>query len=170
MGPQLIDESLIRKTVDRAKQSPRRRTNYNFHSGPQDNPHRFLNALLRGSYVAPHRHTTPPKSETFVVLEGLLAVFCFDDGGAVTSTHLIGSADGTAVPRSLQGRPVLRGIDVPAGMWHTVTAISDHAVCLEIKPGPWDPSSDKDFAPWAPREGDPGADEYLADLLARDHS
>lgn len=165
MGPQLIDESLIRRTVDRARIAARRRINHNLHSGPQDNPHRFLNALLRGSYVAPHRHATPPKSETFVVLEGLLAVFCFDGKGSIQSTHLIGTAEPTPLPPRLNGLPIVKGIDLPAGIWHTITAISDHAVCLEIKPGPWDPSSDKEFAPWAPPEGDPQAEAYLARLL-----
>ncbi len=28
------------------------------------------------------------------------------------------------------------------------------------------PATDKEFAPWAPREGDPAAVAYLSDLLA----
>lgn len=152
MGPQLIDDVLIQATVQRALGSARKRTNYNLHSGPQDNPHRFLNALLRGSYVAPHRHITPPKAETFLVLEGKLAVFVFTDAGDIESVHVIGDK--------------IRGVDLPAGIWHTIAALSDYAVCLEIKPGPWDPAADKEFAPWAPVEGDPAAPEYLERLIA----
>jgi cupin fold WbuC family metalloprotein len=118
----------------------------------EDNPHRFLNVMVKGTYVAPHRHLDPPKAESFVVLEGEVAFFVFDDAGNVLRTEVVG-AD-----------PL--GIDLPPGVWHTLTPLSAHAVCYEVKPGPYLVSNDKDFAPWAPREGDPGVAGYLASLLA----
>jgi cupin fold WbuC family metalloprotein len=155
---QLIDDEIIRATLEAARRSPRRRMNHNFHAGPEDNPHRFLNVLLQNTYVAPHRHLVPPKAESFLVLEGCIALFCFHDGGAVRSSHLLGD----------RSPATARGIDLEPGVWHTLTAISPYAVCYEVKPGPWDPTTDKEFAPWAPREGDPGADAYLAALLNHD--
>jgi cupin fold WbuC family metalloprotein len=151
---QFLTDDLVRSLIASAGQSPRRRMNHNFHAGPQDNPHRFLNVFLEGTYIAPHRHLSPPKSEMFVVLEGAVALFCFDDDGTVRSRHLLG-----------RGHPAW-GIDLAPGVWHTLTAVTPHALCLEVKPGPWDPASDKEFAPWAPGEGDPGAVEYLRKLLA----
>jgi cupin fold WbuC family metalloprotein len=151
---QLIDAALIEATIERALASPRRRANHNLHAGPADNPHRFLNVFVRGSYVTPHRHLEPPKSETFLVLEGELAAFTFDDDGRITHCYHLG-APGTGT----------RGIDFPAGVWHTVAALSELAVCLEVKPGPWDPATDKEFARWAPPEGDPAAAQYLEGLL-----
>jgi cupin fold WbuC family metalloprotein len=56
----------------------------------EDNPHRFLNVMIRGTYVTPHRHRDPPKSESFIVLEGELAFFTFDDAGEITSTVVLG--------------------------------------------------------------------------------
>lgn len=152
---QLIDDQIIRKTLEAARQSPRRRMNCNFHSGPEDNPHRFLNVFLQGTYVAPHRHLRPPKAESFLVVEGCLVLICFEDDGTVRSRHFLGD------------RPpaTARGIDLEPGVWHTLTAVTEHAVCFEVKPGPWDPATDKEFAPWAPREGDPRAQEYLRGLL-----
>ena len=32
-----------------ARQSPRLRTNHNFRTGIEDNPHRFLNVMIRGT-------------------------------------------------------------------------------------------------------------------------
>jgi cupin fold WbuC family metalloprotein len=161
-GIQFIDRTLIDATIRRAEASARGRINHNFHTGAEDNPHRFLNVLTRGSYVAPHRHTAPPKAETFLVLEGHLALIVFDDAGAVTGRYLLG-------PHALADAPHLTyaglGIDLAPGVWHTVTAVSDRAVCFEVKPGPWDPATDKEFAPWAPAEGAPGAAAYLAALL-----
>jgi len=148
-GIQLITAELFSDLESRAAASPRRRMNHNFHSGPGDNPHRMLNVLLRGTYVRPHRHVTPPKSEAFLPLTGRVGIVCFDDDGAATAHHELDAAG-----------PV-RGIDLQPGVWHTVLALSDVSVCYEVKPGPWEPASDKDFAAWAPAEGDPAAGETL---------
>ncbi len=128
--------------------------NHNFHPGPSDNLHRFLNAWTRGSYAAPHRHLLVPKPESFVVLRGELALFVFDDAGRVTETHVL-------------GRDGVVGIDLAPGVWHTTASLSDTAICFEVKPGPYDAATDKQFAPWAPREGDPAAAAYLAGLYEK---
>jgi cupin fold WbuC family metalloprotein len=164
---QLIDNALIEATGRGAEASARRRINHNFHRGPQDNPHRFLNAFLRGSYVQPHQHRDPPKSETFLVLEGHMAVFCFDDHGAVGERYLLGPRPpGPEAPAHLPYAGI--GLDLPAGVWHMVAAVSERAVCFEVKPGPWDPATDKEFAAWAPREGAWEAGAYLDRLLRAD--
>jgi cupin fold WbuC family metalloprotein len=119
-----------------------------------DNPHRFLNAWTRGSYAAPHRHLQVPKPESFIVLRGELALFLFDDHGAVTETHIL-------------GRNGVLGIDIAPGLWHTLAALTDTAICFEVKAGPYDAATDKEFASWAPLEGDPAAAPYLADLLKK---
>jgi cupin fold WbuC family metalloprotein len=126
--------------------------NHNFHSGANDNPHRLLNVLLAGTYIQPHRHLNPPKAESFVVLEGAADVFVFDDAGNVAARYRLG----------LDG---LWGVDLPPGTWHTILPRSARAVCYEVKPGPWNPANDKEFAGWAPAEGNPAAAEYAARLM-----
>lgn len=150
---QLITPELLRSVLDQARQSPRRRTNYNFHPALSDNPHRFLNVMLRGTYIAPHRHLDPPKSESFLVLEGQVAFLIFNDDGTIAARHLLGA-------------PGALGIDIAPGVWHTLAVLTDHAICYEVKPGPYSPASDKSFAPWAPRESDPQASAYLQSLIA----
>ncbi|MDF3064636.1 MAG: Tryptophan synthase beta chain like protein [Polyangiaceae bacterium] len=153
-GPvQLIDEALLDATLSRAAGSPRGRINHNFHPDLAASLHRFLNAWTRGSYAAPHRHLLVPKPESFVMLRGELALFVFDDVGTVTERHIL-------------GRDGLLGIDLAPGLWHTVAALTETAVCFEVKAGPYDAATDKQLAPWAPHEGDPAAAEYLARLLA----
>ena len=49
----------------------------------------------------------------------------------------------------------------------TIAMLSEHVVCFEVKPGPYSAANDKDFAPWAPREGDPEAGAYLEGLVGR---
>jgi cupin fold WbuC family metalloprotein len=155
-GVQLIDQDLFETVAAKAALAARRRVNHNFHPSAQANPHRFLNVLLEGTYVRPHRHLDPPKDETFLVLEGAAAVLLFNDSGEVTATHCLGMS-------SEHGH--LWGIDIAAGIWHTILALSPRVICFEVKPGPWDPATDKDFAPWAPAEDDPHRESYL-DLLA----
>jgi cupin fold WbuC family metalloprotein len=150
---QILDEGLFARLIERARQSPRLRTNHNFHASMDENPHRFLNVMVRGTYVTPHRHTDPPKSESFLALSGEIAFFLFDDAGDVIRTEIL-------------GRDTI-GIDIPPGVWHSLAVLTPEAVCYEVKPGPYSAANDKDFAPWAPREGDPSAAEYLESLLAR---
>lgn len=154
---QLIDQDLFARLIAEARASPRRRVNYNFHLSAEENPHRFLNVLARGTYVAPHRHLHPPKAESFIVLSGRLAVFIFDDQGEVTQTASLGPTPMDPTAPS--------GIDLPAGYWHTIAPLTETAVIFEVKPGPYLPTADKEFAPWAPREGEAGFEEYLSWLM-----
>lgn len=150
----LIDQNLFEYMLHEAHASPRKRKNFNFHPTLQDNPHRFLNVMLRGTYVTPHRHLTPPKPESFLVLQGALLFFIFNDDGSIREMHRLGG----------ENNPV--GIDIEAGLWHTLVVDGDHAIIYEVKPGPYDPSEDKQFAPFAPHEGEAGTAEYLNSLIA----
>jgi cupin fold WbuC family metalloprotein len=147
----LITGELIRSVLEEARRSRRKRKNFNFHASHADNPHRFLNVMLEGTYIAPHRHLHPPKSETFLVLEGRAACFVFDDAGRIEAAHILGGD--------------VRGIDILPGVWHTLSVLTPHAVCFEVKPGPYSPEDDKEFATWAPREGDGASGAYLEGLL-----
>ncbi len=157
-GIQLLDAALIADVVAAARRSPRKRMNFNFHHHAADNPHRFLNVLLAGTYVTPHRHRQPPKAESFLVLAGRIVCFVFEDDGALRESFTL-AADGD----DNDGQ----GIDLQPGIWHSIAALSGVAVCYEVKPGPYDPHADKEFAPWAPVEGDPECDAYLQGLLAQ---
>lgn len=147
----LITEELIQSLVERAGSVERRRTNFNFHPDLSDNPHRFLNVLARGTYVAPHRHRIPPKAESFVILRGELAFFLFQDDGRTREIHILGDTENCEA----------LGVDIAPDLWHSLVVLSEFAVCFEVKPGPYNPTEDKEFAPWAPREGEPGVADYL---------
>ncbi len=163
---QLLTDDLVEAVVEQARRSPRRRMNHNFHAGNEDNPHRFLNVFLEGSYVQPHRHRSKPKAESFIVLRGHMAAFVFDDNGAVVSGHILGPEGFSGkAPAGVTSTVAAHGIDLAPGLWHTVAALTPVAVCYEVKPGPWEASTDKEMAPWAPAEGSPEAAEYLRNLL-----
>lgn len=149
----LINESLLQSLKEKAKIADRKRTNFNFHETMGENPHRFLNVMLKDSYFTPHRHLNPPKHESFLVLEGEVAFFIFSETGEITETYIL-------------GKDKLWGIDIKPGVWHTIAVLSEIAVCYEVKPGPYVVTNDKEFAPWAPHEGNKGCAEYLEMLVA----
>ncbi len=134
---QFIDSDLFGPLKQKALDSPRLRTNHNFHSGDEDNPHRFLNVLAKGTFVPPHRHLDPPKSETILILEGRVGLLLFDDDGNVTLAVVLGGSSRL-------------GVDIPAGVWHTLVVLTPFAVALEVKPGPYLAAQGKDFPAWAP--------------------
>lgn len=144
----IIDTILIEEVRNKAIQSPRKRMNHNFHQ-LEETYQRFLNILCRGTYVRPHRHTDPPKAETFLILEGKISFLLFNDSGSIIESHILEA-----------GGPKF-GIDILPGVWHSLVCISDTAVCFEGKHGPYNPANDKDFAPWAPLENTEDAMKYV---------
>jgi cupin fold WbuC family metalloprotein len=148
-----IDENIIANVVSGAKASPRKRMNRNFHENFSDPIQRFLNAWEPGSYLRPHRHLSPPKREVFIVLQGRFAVATFDDEGNILEKFILDPAKGNFA------------VELAAGEWHTVIPLETGSVAYELKDGPYDPIDDKDFAPWAPKEGEDGCDEYNRIIL-----
>lgn len=135
-----------------AREAARGRTNLNFHA-PADGYQRMLNAIQPGSYVRPHRHADPGKSETFVVLTGEIGFFWFDDGGRLLGARRIGPNQET------------RAVDLEPGVWHCFLALAPDTVVFEGKNGPYDAATDKQFPAWAPPESDPAATDYARALL-----
>ena len=152
----LIGNEMFKELIEQAQNSPRKRKNYNFHPSMDSNPHRFMNVLCRGTYITPHRHLHPPKAESFLILEGAVVFFIFNDDGSIKEKHLLGR---------MPGKRMSMGIDIAPGIWHNLVTLTDYAVCYEVKPGPYVVSDDKEFADWAPHEGSAGCDEYMAELL-----
>lgn len=148
-----IDAALLDEVSAEAKTSPRGRRNRNFHTDDAQPGHRLLNAIEPGSYIMPHRHLDPNKSETMVVLRGTLGLVAFDDAGKVVEARKV----------SHGGTPM--GIDIPFGTWHTVFALEAGTVFLEAKAGPYLPLAADEKAPWAPAEGDAAAPAYLEWLV-----
>lgn len=151
---QLLDTTLIQKILSKARKAERRRTNFNFHHSLDDNPHRFLNVMLRGTFITPHRHLNPPKSEAFIIIQGLAAFFIFEDDGQIKECQIL---DHSMHKGAL-------GIDIGPGVWHSLVVLSSECICYEVKPGPYKPDCDKEFSDWAPHEGSAACEKYLKDL------
>lgn len=138
----LIDQKLLDETTEKAKQSPRLRMNYNFHETLDDPVNRLLNAMEPDTYLRPHRHLNPDKTEVFILLRGKVALFLFDDCGKVTETFI------------LDPRKGCYGGEIPAGIWHGLVVLESRTVIYEIKQGPFAPLTPDNLAPWSPSADD----------------
>ncbi|MCP4902484.1 MAG: WbuC family cupin fold metalloprotein [bacterium] len=152
-----VDDDLLDARIAASRSNSRGRAMYAFHAHDGEILQRMINALQVGSYVRPHRHLDPPKAESIIVLRGSLAFIAFHDDGTLDT-------DNSAVLSSTES-PV--GADWRAGVWHTCFALEPDTLIFEVKEGPYDPNTDKDFAPWAPEEGTTEAGEYLEQLMVK---
>lgn len=150
-----IDHSFISKTSDKAAKSERRRMNYNFHQQDSDTLQRMLNAMEPDTYIQPHKHENPDKVEAFFVLRGRILLVEFDDKGNITD-HII-----------LDPKKGNYGGEIPPRTWHTLVSLEKGSVAYEVKDGPYDPNVDKNFASWAPAEGDADCQKYNKAILTK---
>lgn len=150
---EFFDDALFARVASEARLSPRRRMNYNFHRSTDDPVNRLLNAMHRGSYLPVHRHQSPSRSETCVVLRGSVGVTIYDEEGGVVTRRRV-SADGAC-----------RGFDIEAGVWHGLVVLEDDTVLFEVKRGPYAPITADNLAPWTPDAGDRQAvAEFIKEL------
>lgn len=147
-----ITTELIEKVVAQARQSPRLRMNYNFHSELSDPVQRLLNALEPWTYIRPHKHTT--KEESFVLLSGTILAVSFNDDGSIRDHAILSQQSG------------ISGIEFEENCYHMLTALETGSAVFEIKEGPFVPHTEGSSAPWAPKEGTPEAKGFLEKVFA----
>ncbi|GAB4518379.1 MAG: WbuC family cupin fold metalloprotein [Anaerolineae bacterium] len=150
-----ITETLITELIEQAAQSPRKRTIYRLHEH-EEPVQRMINALVPGTYITPHKHGQPPKVELLSIVRGRVAALHFTPEGHIAGVYLLDAAG------------ELRIVDIPPGEYHCMVALTPCAV-LEIVQGPYDAATHKQFADWAPHEGQPGTETYLQQLEAHIH-
>ena len=142
-----LTQDLLDTIAQKAHSSPRLRQNYNFHD-LSEKVQRFVNVLQPGTYVRPHRHRRPSGIngfEFFLVVQGELGIIILDESGQILYKERVSAAGPT------------RGVELPEGIHHTLVALAPDTVILELKEGPYEPSTDKEFLDAFPSEGTPAA-------------
>jgi cupin fold WbuC family metalloprotein len=147
-----IDDQFIEQTSQKAKASERLRMNYNFHN-LEDPINRLLNAMEPGTYIQPHKHEDPDRFEVFLCLRGSFLIMIFDEKGNLTDHTILDPKKGQY------------GVEIPAKVYHSLASLEPGSVAYEIKEGPYVQATAKNFAPWAPAEGEHGTQAYLSGLL-----
>ena len=147
-----ITTEIIEETLEKAKQSPRKRAHYLLHE-PQDPIQRMVNAIVPGSYIPPHKHENPDKIELFAILKGQVACLKFTSEGKIDKIHLLDESGS------------VKAVDIRPRIYHCFIALKPSAL-LEIIQGPYNPTNHKNWPEWAPKEEDPKSQEYLKNLEA----
>lgn len=137
----------LRDLTRRAVETARRRAHLNIHDTLDAPVQRLFIALEPHTYVRPHRHPQPNKWELFVVLHGALDVLIFDEQGRVVQR----------IPLSDTAN---RAVEIAPNTWHSLVCRDAGTLAFEVKEGPYTPTDDKDFAPWAPAEHGADAATY----------
>lgn len=121
----IIDNDLLDKISEKAKESPRLRMNYNFHQSLEEKCHRFLNAVEPGTDVPVHRH--PTKDEAFVLLRGKVRMTIHNNDGSIIEDIVLCPEEG------------IYGVNIPKGVWHKVESLESGSCFFECKEGPFVP-------------------------------
>ena len=144
-----INTEFIDPLSQKAKVSPRKRINCNFHSQSDDLLQRMLHGMEPHTYVQPHKHENPDKVEVFFCLRGRIAVVEFDAEGTIVDSIVLDNTTGNF------------GCEIPPRTWHSIICLEPNSVVYEVKNGPYNPVDDKNFASWAPKEGDESAADFM---------
>ena len=149
----IINDDFIEPVINKACTSPRRRMNFNFHPQLDDPLQRMLNCLEPGTYIQHHKHEDPDKCEAFILLKGRVLVVEFDEAGNVSAHTLLEAGTGTY------------GAEIAPRIYHCIIPLESGSVVYEVKNGPYSALNDKNFAAWAPKEGEEGCQAYLERLV-----
>ncbi len=150
MTHKFLTQTLLDSVAAEASNSSRLRKNYNFHQ-LDETVQRMLNVMQPGTYVRPHRHIRSEGAngfEFFLVLQGKLGMLTFDEQGAICDRVIL-SADGPAY-----------GIELEEGVYHSLVSLAADTVIFELKEGPYNAATDKEFLSMFPDEGTPEALEF----------
>ena len=121
-----VDKELIQSLLNEAAKSPRLRMNCDMRNSSEDTSQRMLNALLPGTQVPIHRHETT--DESVICLCGRLEEIFYEEcascegGFKEIARYMLCPSEGKY------------GIQVPAGMWHSIHVIEPSAI-FEAKDG-----------------------------------
>ncbi|MDW2113362.1 WbuC family cupin fold metalloprotein [Vibrio sp. 1731] len=123
-----------------AEKSSRRRSHLNLHACYEDKVQRLLIAMVCGSYVEPHYHELPHQWELFTVLQGIVRVDNYSKCGEILSSRYLGEGQDSMM------------VTVQPHEIHSVECISDKALLLEVKEGPFEPKFAKTFPKFFEKE------------------
>lgn len=140
----IIDQELLNKLFEQAKENPRLRQNFDLRTSLNDTSQRMLNALLPGTAVPIHQHKDT--TETVICLCGKLDEVIYEEVVSYEkdTDGVQKGIGGQDVVRKVKYREVQRihlnpteasyGCQIPKGAWHTVEVI-EPSVIFEAKDG-----------------------------------
>nr|CDF66392.1 hypothetical protein [Yersinia similis] len=145
----IFDDNFKKELYEKAEKSVRRRAHHNIHRNILEPVQRLAIALLKGTYIPPHKHTLEKQWEFFHIIEGDLKFVTFSDSGQITQSLSIGKSGN------------IFAIQIPPNIIHSLLCLSERAMIFEWKEGPFNLEQAKCFLPWTIPEGDPRVPEIV---------
>lgn len=122
-----LNQTLYNQLLEQAKENPRLRQALDLRTTDKDQSQRMLNALIPGTQVPIHRHTS--SSETAIILYGHIDEIYYNEEGIEIERHLLYVGD---------------GLQIPIGQFHTVE-VHEPSILLEVKDGAYAPAKPEDL-------------------------
>lgn len=133
--PIRIDHKLIGELKAISDQNKTSNIRLCLHESPKAAFHEMLIVEHPGKHYPPHRHET--KGESYHVIEGSMAIFIFDNEGAIIDSCVLTSEENFMYR-------------IGPNMIHAVLPLTDRVVYHESKPGPFLGETDSIYPSWAP--------------------
>ncbi|WJW81230.1 WbuC family cupin fold metalloprotein [Moellerella wisconsensis] len=130
----LLNNDFLTSLFIEAENSERKRAHKNLHNNFSDKVQRFFIALKKGSYVEPHYHEFANQWEMFIIIKGTVKLTIYNNNGIIINSYFIGENETCQV------------VEIHPFEIHSVECISDEALMLEIKEGPYSQEFSKVFA------------------------
>lgn len=147
-----LNGELIKRGLEASRKSSRKRMILPIHRTQAAEVQRLINFLQPGSYIRAHKHPMSYASESIILLQGSIRFFTFDENGEILTDNRLSST------------PIPDVIDIEPDTWHSFLVLDPDTMIFECKKGPYNAKTDKEFASWAPEEGDDNATEFMKNL------
>ncbi|MEX0685295.1 MAG: WbuC family cupin fold metalloprotein [Balneolales bacterium] len=144
-----LDAETMQSGISASRKSSRRRVILPIHRTQDALVQRMINFLQTGTFIRPHKHPLAHAAESLILLKGSLRFFIFDDMGIIDKQFDMDENDNINL------------IDIEPQTWHNFIVTKPDTVIFEVKRGPYDPETDKEFADWSPEEGSQKALDFL---------
>ena len=142
-----FDKSLFSELKQKAINSERKRAHMNLHTSYDEAIQKTVIALAKGTYIPPHFHRHGHQKELFTLLEGSVKVVFFNEDGSIADIlTLCNEGMVEVLPFSI----------------HTVVCLSDTALAMEVKSGPFIADDCKEVLDWSIAEESQDKHRYLA--------
>lgn len=144
-----FDEKWMQQGIQSSRESKRRRVILPLHRAQESPVQRMFNFLQPDTYIRPHKHGKKGASETVILVQGALTFLTFSEDGQMMQKYQLEASKTNCM------------IDIEPNVWHSFVVHHEDTIILEVKCGPYDAEGDKVFAPWAPEEFSPEAQNYM---------
>ena len=127
----LYNKKFFEELEKKAQISEIKRSHFLMHDSHNSPVQRFFMVMLKDSFAAPHYHPLNHQWELVQVIEGAVEFVFYDEQGNAKSSEIIGPSHESQF------------IEIDAKEIHSLKCLSERAVLIEIKEGPFDSENAK---------------------------